>query len=246
MSSDNAAAVSGGEAILRTRDLSKRFGSLTALHSASLQLDRGECLAVFGRNGAGKTTLLRIVATLIRSYTGGVYLFGQELNAAGDDIRRRLGFVSHESFLYEDLPVTDNLTFYARLYGLDRAEERVRRTIRDMGLEAKAAVPVRALSRGMKQRLSLGRAFLHEPELLLFDEPFTGLDERAADLLDGRIAEFKRGGGSLMMATHNAERGWRHADRAVVLDRGSVVYEAVVADTPFDAFRAAYRDILSS
>lgn len=246
MSSGEATTASAGETILRTNQLTKHFGSFIALNATSLQLTRGECLTVFGRNGAGKTTLLKIIATLIRSYAGEVYLFDQELKKAGDDIRRRIGFVSHDSFLYEDLPVLDNLIFYARLYGLDDPAGRARRTINDIGLEAKTATPVRALSRGMKQRLSLGRAFIHEPEFLLLDEPFTGLDESAADLLDGRIAHFKAGGGSLMMATHNAERGWRHADHIAVLDRGTVVYESAVSDTSFDAFHATYRDILSS
>lgn len=238
--------MSNGEAILTTSDLTKQFGSFRALTSTSLELVRGECLTVFGRNGAGKTTLLKIIATLIRSYTGNVRLFGQELKKLDDATRRRIGFVSHDSFLYEDLPVFDNLMFYARLYGVDKASERVRRVIKYMGLEAKSATPVRALSRGMKQRLALGRAFIHEPELLLLDEPFTGLDERAAELLDHRIAVFKERGGSLVMATHNAERGWRHADQVVVLDRGRVAYETSVLDTTFETFHACYRDILSS
>ena len=238
--------MSNGEAILTTRDLTKQFGSFRALTSASLELVRGECLTVFGRNGAGKTTLLKIIATLIRSYTGDVRLFGRELKKSDEATRRRIGFVSHDSFLYEDLPVFDNLMFYARLYGVDKASERVRRVIQYMGLEARSAAPVRALSRGMKQRLALGRAFIHEPELLILDEPFTGLDERAAELLDHRIAVFRERGGSVVMATHNAERGWRHADQVVVLDRGRVAYKTSVLDASFDEFHKKYRDILSS
>ncbi len=238
--------MSNGEAILATTDLTKQFGSFRALTSASLELARGECLTVFGRNGAGKTTLLKIVATLIRSYTGDVHLFGRELKKSDDATRRRIGFVSHDSFLYEDLPVFDNLMFYARLYGVDKARERVRQVIKYMGLEARSAAPVRALSRGMKQRLALGRAFIHEPELLLLDEPFTGLDERAAELLDHRIAVFKERGGSVVMTTHNVERGWRHADQVVVLDHGRVAYETSVLNTTFDEFHSRYRDILSS
>jgi heme exporter protein A len=198
-----------------------------------------------GRNGAGKTTFLKIVSSIIRSFTGDVVLFGKNVKDADEDLRRRIGLVSHESLLYKDLTVHDNLMFYARLYEVPDPRERVREMIRRVDLEAKTSVLVRALSRGMKQRVSLARAFIHDPGILMLDEPFTGLDERASAILDSFLQEFKQAGGALLMVTHNIERGWRHADRVVVLDRGRVVHETSVEANSFDEFRSEYLRILN-
>ncbi|MDH3215405.1 MAG: heme ABC exporter ATP-binding protein CcmA [Candidatus Krumholzibacteria bacterium] len=237
--------MSDNQIVLRAESLAKQFGTLTALRSASLKLARGEFVTIFGRNGAGKTTFLKIVAGLIRSYRGSVHLFDEDCRSAGDLLRRRFGFVSHESLLYQDLTVRDNLLFYGKMYGVNEIRSSVERTITEMGLEAKASSLVRELSRGMRQRLSLGRAFLHDPHILLLDEPFTGLDDRAAAILDGKLTRFKDAGRSVIMATHNAERGWKHADSVAVLDRGIIVYNSAVKDTTFEKFRAEYLQILS-
>jgi heme exporter protein A len=141
--------------------------------------------------------------------------------------------------------VFDNLMFYARLYRVPSRTDRIREMIERVDLEAKTSVPVRALSRGMRQRLSLARAFIHKPSLLLLDEPFTGLDERASEILDGFLDEFVNGGGAVIMTTHDIERGWRHAHRVAVLDRGTVVYETSAAEpADLDGFREKYREIL--
>ncbi len=234
----------GEPQLISARDLTKSFGRFTALNSLSLDLAPGELLTIFGRNGAGKTTFLKIVSSIIRTYSGTVTLFGTNLKQADEATRRRIGFVSHESFLYKDLTVRDNLMFYARLYRIESRKDRIDEMISAVDLEAKTAVPVRALSRGMRQRLSIARAFIHEPDLLLLDEPFTGLDERAAGILDKFLDEFIRGGGAVMMATHDIERGWRHAHRVAVLDRGTVVKETSANDSTLDAFREEYREIL--
>jgi heme ABC exporter ATP-binding subunit CcmA len=231
--------------LLAIRDLTKTFGRLTALRTLSLALGKGEFLTIVGPNGAGKTTFLKIVSSIIRSYSGDVVLFGGNLRDADEHTRRQIGFVSHESLLYKDLSVRDNLTFYARLYGVRDRGHRIDEMIGRVGLEAKSHVLVRALSRGMKQRLSLARAFIHEPRILLLDEPFTGLDERASEILDGLLTEFVKTGGAVVMVTHNIERGWKHADRIVVLDGGKIVHGATVRDTSFDVFRDEYRRILS-
>ncbi|RLC95759.1 MAG: heme ABC exporter ATP-binding protein CcmA, partial [Chloroflexi bacterium] len=222
----------------------KTFGRFTALKSLSLTLSRGEFLTIVGRNGAGKTTFLKIVSSIIGSFTGDLILFGKNIKDADEDLRRRIGFVSHDSLLYKDLTVRDNLSFYARMYGVKNPDERVAEMIQRVDLEAKTSVLARALSRGMKQRLSLARAFIHNPGILLLDEPFTGLDERAAEILDSFLNEFKTAGGALLMVTHNIERGWRHADRVVVLDKGRVVYDTPVGEQSFDDFRSEYRRIL--
>ncbi len=234
----------GESPLLLTRDLTKTFGRFTALRSLALQVAAGEFVTIVGRNGAGKTTFLKIVSSVIHSYTGEVTLDGKNLKNADDETRRRIGFVSHDSLLYKDLTVRDNLDFYARMYGVRERERRIDEMIRRVGLEAKTTVLVRALSRGMKQRLSLARAFIHGPSLLLLDEPFTGLDERAAEILDRLLAEFTQSGGTVVMVTHDIERGWKHADRVVVFEKGTVAYETRVRDSSFDAFRNEYRRIL--
>ena len=236
--------MSGESSLLLTRNLTKTFGRFTALRSLSLEVPRGESLTIVGRNGAGKTTFLKIVSSIIRSYTGEVLISGKNLKTADEDTRRTIGFVSHESLLYKDLTVRDNLGFYARMYGVADRDRRIGEIIRRVDLEAKTDVLVRALSRGMKQRLSLARAFIHSPSILLLDEPFTGLDERASEILDSLLGEFKASGGTLVMVTHDIERGWRLADRVVVFEKGKIVHQTSPRGSSFDAFRNEYRRIL--
>jgi len=233
-------------AIIETEGLAKRFGRLYALRSITLSVRAGEYAVVFGRNGAGKTTFLRIVSSLVRSYSGEVRLFGGDLKKAGEETRARIGFISHEGFLYRDLTVADNLRFYARLYGVKEPRARVDRLIARVGLEEKRDVAARALSRGMKQRLSLARAFIHEPELLLLDEPYTGLDEQACDILDDVLDQFIAGGGTAVLTTHNVERGLKHSHRVFVFDRGSVVFEAPSSGINAEEFRRKYRKMIAS
>ena len=235
----------GDSPLLLARDLTKTFGRFTALRSLSLRVPEGEFLTIVGRNGAGKTTFLKIVSSIVRSYTGDVLLAGKNLKDADEDTRSKIGFVSHESLLYKDLTVRDNLSFYARMYGVADRERKIDEIIRRVDLDAKTSVLVRALSRGMKQRLSLARAFIHEPSILLLDEPFTGLDERASEILEEVLAGFKRSGGTVIMVTHDIERGWTHADRVVVFEKGTVVHETSARETSLEAFKNEYRRILN-
>lgn len=237
--------MSNGQAVLEAESLAKQFGGLTALRSVSIAVPRGQSLVVFGRNGAGKTTLLRIIATLTRTYGGTVRLFGEDLRESDDALRNRIGFVSHEGMLYADLTVRANLMFFAKLYRIDNPRDSVEMMIDTMDLRLKASASVRTLSRGLKQRVALARAFLHGPELLLLDEPFTGLDERAAGALDGFIDTVRAAGRTIVMTTHDAARGWRQADRAVVLDRGAIVHDIATAGAGYDEFHAKYREILA-
>ncbi|MDH3198128.1 MAG: heme ABC exporter ATP-binding protein CcmA [Candidatus Krumholzibacteria bacterium] len=229
---------------LSCEHVTKRFGRLTALRSVDLTVRPGECTVLFGRNGAGKSTLLHIVAALIRSYEGRVAVFGEDLRAGGERSRRALGLVSHDSYLYNDLTALDNLRFYARLYGARDAEARARALLARFDLEAKARSTVRELSRGMKQRLSLARAVLHEPRLLLLDEPFTGLDEPACATLAGMLGEFVAHGGAALLTTHDVERGLEVAQRVAVLERGAIAFEAPAAGLDAAAFRHRYRELL--
>ena len=231
--------------LLSCENVAKRFGRTAALRSVTFSVAEGEFLAVFGHNGAGKSTLLNIVATLIRSYEGTVSLFGGDLSKADEDTRRSLGFMSHDSFLYSDLTAHENLVFYARLYGVPDPAGAARAMLERIDLAHKAHSIVRELSRGMKQRLSLGRAFLHAPKLLLLDEPYTGLDEAACLNLNSMLSQFTAGGGTVMLTTHDIDRGFRVADRVLVLDQGRVVLEAKTADVGLEEFRKRYHAILS-
>ena len=226
--------------------ISKRFGRVTALRSVSLNLNGGECIVLFGRNGAGKYTLLSIVASLIRSYTGDVELFGTNVRDAEDTSRGAIGFVAHESFLYADLSALDNLRFFAKLYNVPNPDAAARNALERFNLEAKTHASVRELSRGMKQRLSLARALIHEPKLLLLDEPFTGLDETSCEQLSALVREFVAGGGAVLLTTHDLERGHGVADSIAILERGALVYKEPVGDTGLEAFRRTYREVLAS
>jgi len=234
----------GSSPALSCDRITKRFGHLTALRSVSLSVSPGECVVLFGRNGAGKSTLLGTASGLIRSYEGTISRFGVDARSADDEDRRHIGLVSHESFLYEDLTALDNLRFYARLYQLGDAGAVASEMLDRFGLSAKSAATVRELSRGMKQRLSLARALLHQPRLLLLDEPFTGLDEPACEMLSDLLRSFVDDGGAALVTTHDIDRGFGVADRLVVLDGGSVVHEAGTGEGAA-AFRETYRRLLA-
>ncbi len=184
----------------------------------------GETVALFGSNGAGKTTLLRILAGLTRPNEGTVHIFGHKL--PGDsDLRRKIGMVAHDSFVYGDLTASENLNYYARLYDIPR-RERAAELLEAVALGGSTERPVRTFSRGMLQRLSLARAVLHEPRLLLLDEPFTGLDPAGAAVLATMLADLQSGGVAALLITHDFERGLQAADRAVLLHRGRVAWQS--------------------
>ena len=203
---------------LRTRGLAKRFGPLVALHPLDLELAPGSALAVVGPNGAGKSTLLRLLAGLTRPSAGTIELAGA---ARGRALRRRaVGLVGHATFLAPTLTTRENLLLAARLYGLDAPAERAARALAQAELEAVADRRAGALSRGLAQRAAIARALLHDPRLVLLDEPWTGLDARSAALLSGRLAAEKRAGRTLLVSSHDSARLVGLADRALVLARG--------------------------
>jgi heme exporter protein A len=207
------------------RRLTKRFGRAPALREIDFELEAGRCHVLFGRNGAGKSTLLLIAATLLRPSSGEIFYDGDPYEELGDEVRRRIGLVSHQSFLYPDLTVLENLRFYARLYG-DAADEEGALLWAD--LELRRHSPVRSLSRGMLQRLSVARALLHRPKLLLLDEPFTGLDAVSSERLSTRLDDLK-GESSVLLTTHDVDRGVALADRMSILEGGRIAFDATGA-----------------
>jgi len=215
----------GGPEAIRGHRLLKRYGRTTAVAGVDLSVEPGECLALFGHNGAGKTTLLKMLAGLARPTEGRVLVFGEEVRSTSADARRRLGFLSHETLLYDELTGVENLAFYARLYGLGFPGSLARRAVARAGLEAHADLPVGSYSRGMQQRLALARATLHDPDILLLDEPFTGLDPGAARALSGSLRDLRAAGKTVVLTTHDIETGYRLADRVAVMRRGRLVRE---------------------
>ena len=203
---------------LRARGLSKRFGPHQALAPLDLALEAGEALAVLGPNGAGKSTLLRLLAGLARPSAGSLEI--GDATAGRMARRRAIGLVGHATFLYPTLTARENLVLTARLFGLDAPAERAARMLREERLDAVAERRVGALSRGQAQRVAIARALIHDPALLLLDEPWTGLDPRAAGRLSERLAGLHRAGRTLVVVTHDLARIAGLATRGLVLVRG--------------------------
>jgi heme exporter protein A len=197
--------------------LERRYGDRPALRGVSVTVGEGQTLAVFGANGAGKTTLLRVLATLLRPHAGSVSVLGAALPAESWKVRGRVGFLGHEPLLYPDLTARENLLFHARLHGV--AHERVGELLARVGLEHRAGDPVRELSRGMVQRLAAARAVLHDPAVILLDEPRAGLDPTAAEELEPLIG--RASGRTRVLVTHDVERGLREADVVLGLRAGT-------------------------
>jgi heme exporter protein A len=210
--------------MIESRGLTKAFGPRTALDGIDLDVEAGAFVALVGPNGAGKTTLLRILASLTRPTRGDVRIDGLALEKQAQAIRRRVGFLSHRTLLYDDLTAEQNLRFYARMYDVED-EGRISALLARVALEHRRHDLVRTFSRGMQQRLAVARAILHHPPLLLLDEPYTGLDPQAAQSLTDLLAGLAAEGHTILMTTHNLARGLALGERVVVLARGQVVYD---------------------
>ncbi|HEY3247921.1 MAG TPA: ABC transporter ATP-binding protein [bacterium] len=216
--------------------LVKAFGPVHALRGVSLSIASGESVVIFGPNGAGKTTLLKILATLMRPTSGRLRLFGADPFADGT-LRRTLGVVSHQTYLYGGLTASENLVFAGRLYGVPDTGERTAVLLDTVGLAGRAHDLVRTFSRGMSQRLAIARALMHDPPLLLLDEPYTGLDRHAAGMLTG-LLERLRGQRTVVMTTHSIEQGLTLADRMAILVGGTLAYQGTDGlGSPRDAER---------
>jgi heme exporter protein A len=210
--------------LLDVEGLAKSYGGPTVLRSVCLSVAAGEGLAILGPNGAGKSTLLRILAGIHRASSGQIRIEGIRARFRDGAVRRKIGFVSHETFLYDALTARENLRFFGRLYGI-RDTARIAEALRAVGLHRVADRPVGSFSRGMAQRLTLARACLHRPCLLLLDEPFTGLDPAAAGHLEETLHRWRREGGAFVMATHDLAHVVGVASRLVILRSGRIVHE---------------------
>ena len=223
--------------------LRKRFGARPVLRGLDLDLGWGTVLTLFGPNGAGKTTLLRTLAGLTRHSGGDLRIAGLDAARRRSEVRPLVGVVMHQTFLYDDLTVAENLRFYARMYGLGASSSgRAAEAADALALAPVLNARVRTLSNGMQKRVALARAVLHRPPLLLLDEPETGLDQDAMTAFESLLARHRDAGGSAIVTTHGVEQGLRVADRAAIIHAGRLVYDAPAGAPDPDAFRRTYAE----
>lgn len=213
------------DTLISAERIDKSFGARWALQGVSFTVAPGEMVALVGPNGAGKTTLLRILATLTRPDSGRVYIGKIPLAEHANAARRAIGFVGHQTFLYDELTAAENLRLYARLYDLPNVSERVQEVAQRVGIENRLNDVTRTLSRGLQQRLTLARTLLHQPAIWLLDEPYTGLDKIAADSLDQMMLDAKKEGRAVLFSTHDLERGLPLCDRALLMNAGRIVHD---------------------
>ncbi len=231
---------------LEARGVVRDFSGFRALNGVDFSLYAGELLTVFGPNGAGKTTLLRILGGGLRPTKGEVRLHGESVDVGDREWRRSIGVVSHQGFLYGQLSARENLIFFGRLFGLDRLEERVAEALVNVGLANRSGSMVRTYSRGMRQRLALSRALLHEPEIVLLDEPYTGLDAHAAGALRELLESLKDGRRTVVLVTHALTQGLDLADKVAIQVRGRFVRFESKDALPTENFEAFYREVVET
>lgn len=221
--------------LLSISGLVKRFGPVTAVYDVNLDVFRGDFISVFGPNGAGKSTLLRMLAHLSQP-SGGTVQFSEE----GDSYRGNVGYVSHQSLLYAELTGSENLEFFSKLYGIEDPVARAEELLLKMNLKRARSLPVSNYSSGMKQRLSIARALIHEPQLLLLDEPYAGLDQHGSRLLSEILMGLRDEGRTVVMITHNLGEGLSLCNRAVIMSRGQKVFDARQSEIDAAQFEALY------
>ncbi len=226
--------------MIRIEGLTKSFGHTYALRSVDLRVSDGEFLTIVGPNGAGKTTLLRVLATLVRPTSGLIRINNVQLDPADPEIRRHIGLVTDRPLLYDHLTVEENLRFFGLLYEVRSLAERVDSLLDWVGLDSRRRSPASSLSRGLQQRLSLARSILHKPAILLLDEPYTGLDQQAMQMLRELLRTLRGQSHTVIMATHQLEQGLELCDRLVILSDGRVTFEAKKAGLTLSELHEAY------
>jgi len=232
--------------MIEVKKLVKRFGLKTILRGVDFAVQPGEFVALLGPNGAGKTTFLRILASLARPSMGVVNVAGHKLPNDAAQVRGKLGVVSHQPLLYPDLTAEENLRFYARMYGISNYELRVTEVLEMFGLADRRKDLVRTYSRGMQQRLAIGRAVIHDPEVMLFDEPYTGLDQDASEMLDDVLRSIAAQGRTIVMTSHDLARAENLATRFDVLSHGVIAASATKRDLKKMDLLAFYKRALAN
>ena len=232
--------------MIEVKALTKRFGPKTVLKNLDFRVNQGEFVALLGPNGAGKTTFLRILASLSRQTLGDVQIAGYSLPHQASAVRRQLGVVSHLPLLYGDLSAEENLRFYGRMYGVPALDKRITDVLDLVGLGSRRRDLVRIFSRGMQQRLAIGRAIMHDPEVLLMDEPHTGLDQDACEMLDTVLRQVAARQRTVVMTSHDLVRVADLASRFDVLTHGRIQASTSRSAMPADGLLAFYRQALEN
>ena len=232
--------------MITVKKLVKRFGLKTILRGVDFEVQPGEFVALLGPNGAGKTTFLRILSSLSRPSLGDVMIAGYKLPHEAAQVRARLGVVSHLPLLYGDLTADENLRFYGRMYNISDLELRITEVLEMVGLEIRRRDLVRTFSRGMQQRLAIGRAVLHDPDVVLFDEPYTGLDQDASSMLDEVLKTVAAKGRTVVMTSHDLARAEDLATRFDILSRGVISASASRKELKKTNLLAFYKQALAS
>ncbi len=228
---------------LELQGVSKRFGARSALADVNLSVPEGAFISVFGPNGAGKTTLLRLMATLVRPTEGKMLIQGVDALEHPERVRALIGLVSHSPLLYPELTACENLRLFARLYGVEEPDARIEKLLRDVGLHHRRFDAVSSYSRGMTQRLSIARALVNDPAILLLDEPYSGLDPYAADDLDGILAQ-QRKERTIVMVSHDLAKGYGLCTHLLVMAKGKVRIFCSREEMDGCDFEQAYRDFV--
>ncbi|UCH43145.1 MAG: ABC transporter ATP-binding protein [Dehalococcoidales bacterium] len=211
---------------IEARGLAKLFGNKYALKDIDLGIRQGERLVIFGPNGAGKTTLVRLLSTLAKPSAGSVHIDGLDTHRNQALVRRKVGVVGHQTYLYGNLTVHENLKFYGRMYGVPDLERRIQNVAGQVQLESRLHDRVSTLSRGLQQRAAIARAVIHEPQIMLLDEPEVGLDPQAVIMMRDVLDIFSSGERTVVMTTHNLERGLDLCEQVIILNTGKIVYQA--------------------
>lgn len=220
--------------------LNKTIGEKTILRNVSLQVEKGETIGVLGPNGAGKSTILKIIGGLMKPSSGTVEIEGVTIKENPLETKSKIGFLAHNSYLYDHFSPLENLKFFGKLYNVDNCEVKAKELIREVGLTYFMHEPVRSFSRGMIQRLAIARAIIHDPEILILDEPHTGLDQQAVKLLNNVILKMKAKGSTILMVTHDFEQTVETCDRIIILKNGSIIDDFKVTNPNVDLIYEKY------
>ena len=225
--------------------LSKSFGFKKVLDGINLQFEKGDFVTLFGPNGAGKTTLIRILSTILKSDEGNISISDYDIKKNVSDIRKIIGLLSHENFLYQNLTVAENLKFFAKLYNVKNSEESISYKLNKIGIYSKRNELIRNLSSGMKQRVSIVRSLVHDPEIILLDEPFVGLDIEGSEYLLELFGEFKKENKTALVTTHDLRLGLHECTKVVVINKGQIRFNEIIENVDVNSFESTYKSLIA-
>ncbi|WP_292484774.1 ABC transporter ATP-binding protein [Methanohalobium sp.] len=235
--------------VISVKNLSKSIGNHQVLKNICFSVKKGSTVAIYGPNGAGKTTLFKILSTLWTPTEGSVAINKFDVSTDSSNIRKSIGILSHETFLYNDLTAEENLCFYGQMYGIDNdiLDKRIEYFLEKTGITYRATDRVSELSRGMKQRLSIARTLIHEPQVLFLDEPYTGLDQNAVNVFENILKELDSKKTTKLIVSHNIEQSFKLCDRAIILDKGKIVFDDLKKDiSDVGSFKQTYKNLINS